>query len=132
MVAEAQHLVAHVGDVGVEIGGVRTVPGIGLEEFIPHQDAVLVAELVEILTGALADPVADQVEVRQLMQVNFGVEALAGNALHGFVEAPVAAADEDGHAIDGDGERVGSRHRVGDFADAEIDVVGVADGAADA
>ena len=40
------------------------------------------------------------------MHVDLGIEALAGNALEGFVEAPVAAANEDRHAVDGDGEGV--------------------------
>ena len=99
--------------------GIGAVAGIGLEEFVPDEDAVLVAELVEVFAGALADPVADEVEIGELVQVDFGFEALAGNALEGFVEAPVAAADEDGHAVDGDGERVGAGDGVGDLADAE-------------
>ncbi len=95
MVAEAEDLVAHVGHVGVEVFGVGAVGGIGLEELVPEQDAVLVAELVEVLAGGLADPVADEVEVGELMQMDLGVEALAGNALEHLVETPVAAADED-------------------------------------
>ncbi len=109
------------------IGGIGTVAGIGLEEFVPDQDAVLVAEFVEVFAGALAHPVADQVEVGELVHANLGFEALAGNALEGFVEAPVAAADEDLDAVDGDGERVGAGHAVGDLADAEVDVLRVGD-----
>ena len=60
VIAIAQNLVAHVGHVGVEIGGIGAVAGIGLEELIPEQDAVLVAELVEVFAGALAHPVADE------------------------------------------------------------------------
>ena len=56
--------------------------GIGLEELVPHQNAVLVAQLVEVLAGALAHPVADQVQIGQLMHANLGVEPLARNALH--------------------------------------------------
>ena len=109
------------------VGGVGAVEGIGLEELVPDEDAVLVAELVEILAGALADPVANQVEVGQLVQANLGVEALARDALHGLVEAPVAAADEDGHAVDGDGQGVGAGNGVGDLANAEVDVLRVGD-----
>ena len=63
MIAEAQNLVADVGDVGGNVGGIGAIAGIGLEELVPHQDAVLVAELVEVFAGALAYPVANQVEM---------------------------------------------------------------------
>ena len=129
MVAEAQNLFAHVGNIGVEIGGIGTIGGIGLEELVPQQDAVLVAHLVEIFAGALADPVANHVHVGELMHVNLRIKPLARNALEGFVESPVAAADEDADAVDGDGEvfRVGDR--VGDLADAEGYVLRVGESA---
>ena len=121
MVAVAEDLVADVGEVDREVVGVGAVAGVGLEEFVPDEDAVLVAELVEVLTGGLADPVADHVHVGEGVQVNLGVEPGAGDALEGFVEAPVAAADEDLDAVDGDGE--GVHAAVGDFANAEGGVV---------
>src|SRR6185437_11350542 len=62
MIAIAQHLVAHVGDVGLEIGGVRTVVRVGLEELVPDENAVLVAELVKVLACALTYPIANQIE----------------------------------------------------------------------
>ena len=127
MIAEAQNLVADVGDVGGNVGGIGAVVGIGLEELVPHQDAVLVAELVEIFAGALAYPVANHVEMGELMQVDLGIETLAGNALHGFIESPVAAANEDRNAVDGDGEGVGAGNAVGDFANAEIDILRIGD-----
>ena len=40
---------------------VRAVARIGLEELVPEEDAVLVAQFVKILARALADPVADHV-----------------------------------------------------------------------
>ena len=123
MVAVAKNLVADVGEVDREVVGVGAVAGVGLEEFVPDEDAVFVAELVEILAGGLADPVADHVHVGEGVHVNLGIEAGARNALEGFVEAPVAAADEDLNAVDRDGE--GVHAAVGDFADAEGGVVGV-------
>ena len=109
------------------IGGIGAVAGIGLEELVPHQDAVLVAQLVEVLAGALAHPVANQVEVGELVHADLGVEPLARDALQRLIEAPVAAADEDGHAVDGDGERVGAGNGVADFANAEADILRVGD-----
>ncbi len=103
MVAVAQDFVPHVGHVGVEVGGVGTVGGIGLEELVPDEEAVFVAELVEVFVGGLADPVADEIEVGELMHADLGFKALAGNALEGFIDAPVAAADEYTRAVDGDG-----------------------------
>jgi hypothetical protein len=87
-------------------------------------------KLVEILARALAHPVADQVQVRQLVHANLGFEPLARNALHGFIESPVAAADKDGHAVDGDGQRVGAGNAVGDLAHAEVHILRVGDGLA--
>ena len=106
VVAVAQDLVANVGHVRGQVVRIGTVAGVGLEELVPEKDAVFVAELVEVLAGGLADPVADHVEVGDLVHVDLGVEAFAGDALESFVEAPVAAADEDGDAVDGDGEDV--------------------------
>ncbi len=125
MVAEAQDLISDIGDIGVEIGGVGAVAGIGLEKLVPQKDAVLVAEFVEIFAGALPDPVADQVEIGQLVHANLGFEALARDALEGLVEPPVAAADEDWDAVDGDGQIVGAGDGVTDFANAESDVPGI-------
>ena len=127
MVAIAQDFVAHVGHVGVEVGGIGAVGWVGLEEFVPDQDAVLVAELVEVFVSGLADPVADEIEVGDLVHADLGFEALARDALEGFVDAPVAAADEDARAVDRDGEVFGVGDGIGDFADAEGDVCGVRD-----
>ena len=57
--------------------------------------------------------------------MDFGIEPLAGDALHGLIHPPVAAADEDGDAVDGDGERVAAGDAIGDFADAEIHILRV-------
>ncbi len=119
MIAEVQNLVAHIGHIGVEIGGVGPSLGVGLKELVPKQDAVFVAKLVEVLAGALADPVADQVKIRKLVHVDFRVESFPGNALEGFIKTPVAAADEYARSVDGDGEVLGIGHAIGDFADAE-------------
>ncbi len=125
MIAEAQNLVAHVGHVCFEIIGVRAIAGVGLEELIPEQDAVLVAELIEVFAGALSDPVADQVEMRQLVHVDLGIEALPRNALEAFVQPPVAAANEYADPIDGDGEVFRVGHRVGNLAHTKGDVLRV-------
>ena len=127
MVAVAQNLVAHVGDVGGNIGGVGAVERIGLEKFVPHQQSVLVAQLVEILAGALAHPVANQIEVGQLVQANLGVEPLAWNAFHRLVQSPIAAANEDEHAVDGDRQRVGAGNGVADLPHAEFHILRVGD-----
>ena len=123
MVAEAQDLILHIRQIDGQIIGVGAVAGVGLEEFVPDQNAVLVAQLVEVLVGALANPVADHVHVGERVHVNLSVEPSARNALHAFVETPIAAADEDFHAVDGNGERVHAA--VGDFANAEHRVVRV-------
>ncbi len=59
MIAKTKNLVAHIGRVSVEISRVGAVTGVGLEKFVPKQNAVFIAEIVEISTGALSDPVAD-------------------------------------------------------------------------
>ena len=100
MIAEAQHLVAHVRDVGVNVSRIRAVARVRLEELVPHHDAVLVTELVELLAGALPHPVANQVEVGQLVIANLGFHAVERIALEALVQAPVAAANEDWHAVD--------------------------------
>src|SRR5580693_6078067 len=114
MIAEAQNLVPHIGNVAVQITRVRSVAGVGLEELIPNQNAVLVAQLVEVFARALSYPVANQVEVGQLVQANLGLQTLARNALEPLVQSPVAAANEDRHAVDGDGQRLGAGNAVAD------------------
>ena len=44
-----------------------------------------------------------------------------------LIQSPVAAANEDRNAIDGDGQRVGAGNAVGDLADAESHVLRVGD-----
>ena len=105
--------------------GLGPSKGLGWKNSSQMRMPYLSRELVEVLAGGLADPVADEVEVGELMHVDFGVEALARDALEGFVEAPVAAADEDGDAVDGDGEGVGAGNGVRELADAEGDVLRV-------
>src|SRR5580692_11277748 len=100
MIAIAQHLVAHVGNVGVDVSWIGPVAGVGLEELVPNHDAVLVAEFVELCAGALAHPVANQVEVGQLVVADLGLHAIPWNALEALIEAPVAAANEDRYAVD--------------------------------
>ena len=120
VVAVADDLVGDVGEVGRNVGDVGAVAGVGLEELVPEQDAVFVGHLVEVGASALADPVADHVEVGEGMHVELRVEALAWDALHALVEAPVAAADHDADTVDGDGEVLGVGDLVLDFADAEV------------
>ena len=48
-----------------------------------------------------------------------------GMRLRAFVESPVAAANEDADAVDGDGEVFRVGHGVGDLANAEGDVLRV-------
>jgi hypothetical protein len=55
------------------------------------------------------------------VEVDFGIEALAGDTFEGFVESPVAAAEEDAYAVDGDGQVIGVGDGVGDFSDAEVE-----------
>ena len=76
----------------------------GLPEIVPDHHAVLVGELVEGFFGALADPVADDVEVGVAVEAEERLEALAGDALAEVVHAPVAAARGDAHAIDAEDE----------------------------
>ena len=120
VVAVAQNFVANIGHIRIDIGGIGTIGGVGLEEFVPHQDPVLVAQFIKIFAGALSHPVADHVEMSQLVHANFGLEPLARNALHGLIQTPIAAANKDRHAVDGNGESVGAGNRVGDFAHAEV------------
>ena len=130
MIPEAENFIAHIGDVSGNVGGIGAVQRIGLEEFVPHQEAVLVAKFVEVLAGALAHPVANQIQVGQLVQPDLGVQPCAWNPLQRFIESPVAAANEDGHAVDGDGQRVGAGNGVADFSHAEFHILCVGDGAA--
>ena len=129
MIAVAQNLVAHVGNVSGNVGGIGPVERIGLKELVPHQQAVLVAKLVEVLAGALAHPVANQIQVGQLVQPDLGVQPCARYALHCFVKSPVAAANEDENAVDGDGQRVSAGNRVADLSHAEVHILRVGDGA---
>ncbi len=131
MRAIAEDFVADVVEIHLQLQDVGAVAAIGLEEFIPDHDAVLVAEVVEIVAGALADPVADHVEIGLLMQADLGFEAFAGDALHGFVDSPVAALAHDGDAVDGDGEIFGAGEIVSDLSDAEGEIAGVGDLAVD-
>ena len=129
MVAEAQDFLAHIG----QIHGRRHVDcssrlrplslRVGLEKFVPDHDAILVAQVVEVLAGALADPVADDGVVGVAVQADLRLEAFARDALHRLVHAPVAALAMTRHAVDGEREVVGCRHVVGDFADAEVQVL---------
>ena len=104
MVAIAQNFVAHVGQIHVHVDGIGAVAAVGLEEFVPDQDAVLVAQVVEILAGALADPVADHGVIGLLVHADLRFEAGAGDAFHRLVHAPVAALAHDRNAVDGKGE----------------------------
>ena len=64
------------------------------------------------------------------MHADLRFEPRAGDALHGVIESPVAAANEDAHAVDGDGEVLRVRDGVGDLAHAEAGVVAIGDLAA--
>ncbi len=104
MIAIANHLVGHVGDVGRNVGDIGTVIRIGLEEFVPQQDSVLVGHVVEIGTSALPHPVADHVQIGESVHVELRVQPFPRHTLHAFVESPVTAAHHHAHTIDGDGE----------------------------
>ncbi len=52
--------------------------------------------------------------------MKLGVETLAGNALHGFVETPVATARHDADTVDREGEVFGVGDGVSDLAVAEV------------
>ena len=126
--AEAEDFFADVGEVAFGVVGVGAVGGVGLEHFVPDEEAVLVAEVVEIVGGGLTDPVAEDGVVGECVHADLGFEAIAWGAFHGFVDAPVAALGDDGDAVDGEGEVVGAGDVVGDFADAEVGVEGIGGG----
>ena len=113
MIAKPKNFVADIGHIGGEIDGVWAIAGIGLEKFVPEHDAVLVAEIVKILARALADPVADHIEIGELMHPDLRLEALTGNSLDGLVHAPIASPAEDGNAVDGEREVPGAWDGVG-------------------
>ena len=120
MIAEAHHLVGDVREVGGSVGHVRAVIRIRLEKFVPQQNSVLVRHVVEIWIGALAHPVADDVQAGESVHVKLRVEPLARDALHGFVEPPIAAAGHNFHAVYRKRQIVGAGNFVFDFADAEL------------
>ena len=119
MVAKAQNLLANIGQINLQIYGIRSVARVGLKELIPKQDAILVAHVVEIRARALAHPVTDHRVIGKLVHANLRFQPFARIALHGFVHAPVAALAEHAHAIHRDCQILRLRHRVGNLADAK-------------
>src|ERR1700685_146755 len=79
MVSVANYLIGDVGKICRSIGWVGTVIWIGLKKFIPQQDSVLVRHVIEVGTGALPHPVADDVEVRQRVHVELSVQSFSRN-----------------------------------------------------
>ena len=65
-------------------------------EIIQDQQAVFVRQIVEDLFGILAEPVADDVEMRSAVQAEIGLEPLSRDALARIVHAPAAAARRNG------------------------------------
>ncbi len=55
------------------------------------------------------------------MHVDLRVEAVVGDALHGFIHAPVASADHHFDAVDDDGQVLGVGHLILHFAYAEVE-----------
>ena len=104
--AVPQHRVPGLGeeDAGVLLVGKEPV---ALPELGPDQDPVLVAAAVKLLARAAAAPVADHGEVHVAVQAHDVAHAIGKHAAEQFVPAPVAAAAEDGHAVDLDPQRPG-------------------------
>jgi hypothetical protein len=120
VVAVVEDLVFDIGQVGGDVGRVGAVARVGLEELVPEENAVLIGQVVKIGVCAVADPVADDNEAGEGVHVELGVETLAGNALHGFVETPVATARHDADTVDREGEVFGVGDGVSDLAVAEV------------
>ena len=131
MIAVAKDFFADVGEIEINVGGRRAVAAIGLEEFVPQHQAITVAQIVEIVAGALADPVAEHDEIGFLLKADLGFEALARTAFEGLVQSPAAALAEDADAVDRESEELRVGHFVLDFANAEIEIVFVGNRAAD-
>ncbi len=58
-----EDLVFDIGQVGGDVGRVGAVARVGLEELVPEENAVLMGQVVKIGVCAVADPVADDIEV---------------------------------------------------------------------
>ena len=81
-------------------------------EIIEYQQAIFVRQVVENLLGVLTEPVADDVEMRGLVQPEVRFEPLACAALEQVVGTPAAAACRDRNAVDPDREVRCQRRRV--------------------
>ena len=94
-----------IGRVGEEECGIL---GLDLEvlgrcpEVVQDQQAILIRKVVEDVLGVLPEPVADDVQVRLLVQAEVGLEALPADALARIIGAPAASAGGDGDAVDPD------------------------------
>ena len=120
MISIAHNLVGDVRDVGRNVCDIGAVERIRLEEFIPQQNAVFISHVIEVRTGALPNPIADDVEIGERVQMKLCVEPLARDALHGLVESPVAASRHNANAVDRERQVLGVRNLIFDFANAEL------------
>jgi hypothetical protein len=131
MVAEANHFVRDVRQIGRDVGYVWAVAWIGLKKLVPKQDAVLVGHVIEIGVGAMAHLVTNDVQVGQGMHVKLGVEPHTWNTLHAFIQAPFAAASHHSHAVDRERQIFGIGNLVIDFANSEVRALRLRCGARD-
>src|SRR5262245_36922237 len=101
MVSVADYLVCDVCQISWEVRHIRSIVGIRLKEFVPQEDSVPVCQIVEVRASALANPVADDVEICQGMHVELCVEPFARDAFHAFVQAPIPAPSHHPHSVNG-------------------------------
>ena len=131
MIPVVENLLPHIGEGQKDVLRNRAVAGIGLEELVPQQQTILVAQIIQIVAGALADPIADDGVVGELVHANHGVQPPARDAFHRLVEAPVAPFRDDRDAVDGQRQVVRARQGVGNLANAERNVARVGNRARD-
>ena len=109
MVSIAQQRLARVVQ---KQGRIRRLHVIVLRRFpkvVPHQQPVLIRQIVENLFRALAYPVADHGQIRIPVQPEKRLQVLARTALPRIVDAPASALADDPHAVHFDNqERFGA------------------------
>src|ERR1035441_8372291 len=100
MMAEAEDGITSVLEEELRILSFEVVILRGLPEIVPHHQAVLVGEGVEILLRVLAHPVADDVDVGIAVEPEIRLEMRDADSLAAVVHAPVAAPRGDAYAVD--------------------------------
>src|ERR1017187_10995395 len=99
MMAEAEDGITSVLEEELRILSFEVVVLRRVPEIVPHHQAVLVGEGIEILLRVLAHPVADDVHVRVAMQAEEWLKMRKADALAAGGHAPGAAARGDAHAV---------------------------------